>query len=374
MVSQLLNNRYRVISTLGRGGFGETFLANLIDFGAVRETMGTIVNSQGSPTSSIVIGTPGFMPSEQAAGRPVYASDIYALGLTAIYLLTQKIPQELRTDTLTGEIIWREYASSISSSFAAVLETTIKVHQRDRFPKAQAMLEALQTNSASVYSNVVSSHPATIPSPSLPLVHFPTTVTPASNTSQRGIIIAGGLIGASILAGFIISSNTSKPVEEVVVQPTPEVSSTPPVPSSSNTPKPVEETVVQPPPEVSPTPQVQNPSPLPQQAIQIPQEETSSDLGDYYFVADAAYVDTASASAEVNRLRAQGYNGAGMFWIRDYPNLSNKSLYQVYPAKFRDRDSCKSFLQAYAPRHPEAYCVFGSAANPNASPDRFYAR
>ncbi|MEM6754991.1 MAG: serine/threonine-protein kinase, partial [Cyanobacteria bacterium P01_C01_bin.38] len=41
----------------------------LIDFGAVRETMATAVNSQGSLTRSIVIGTPGYMPSEQAAGR-----------------------------------------------------------------------------------------------------------------------------------------------------------------------------------------------------------------------------------------------------------------------------------------------------------------
>jgi serine/threonine-protein kinase len=41
----------------------------LIDFGAVRETMGTMLNSQGQTTSSIVIGTPGFMSSEQAAGQ-----------------------------------------------------------------------------------------------------------------------------------------------------------------------------------------------------------------------------------------------------------------------------------------------------------------
>lgn len=32
------------------------------------------------------------MPSEQAAGRPVYSSDLYSLGLTAIYLLTGKEP------------------------------------------------------------------------------------------------------------------------------------------------------------------------------------------------------------------------------------------------------------------------------------------
>jgi serine/threonine protein kinase len=116
----------------------------LIDFGAVRETMGTIVNSQGGTASSIVIGTPGFMPSEQAAGRPLYSSDLYSLGLTMIYLLTGKFPQELELDPATGEVIWRYNAPHISSQLADVLEKAIQSHPRDRYPTAQAMLMALQ--------------------------------------------------------------------------------------------------------------------------------------------------------------------------------------------------------------------------------------
>jgi serine/threonine-protein kinase len=38
--------------------------------------MARVLISQGNPTSSIIIGTPGFMASEQAAGRPVYSSDL----------------------------------------------------------------------------------------------------------------------------------------------------------------------------------------------------------------------------------------------------------------------------------------------------------
>ena len=82
--------------------------------------MGTVLNSQGNSSRSIVIGTSGFMPSEQAAGRPVYSSDIYALGLTAIYTLTGKFPQELQSDPQTGVIIWRDYALNISPTFAAI--------------------------------------------------------------------------------------------------------------------------------------------------------------------------------------------------------------------------------------------------------------
>ncbi len=69
--------------------------------------MGTVMNSQGQPTQSIVIGTPGYMPSEQSIGRPVYGSDLYSLGLTAIYLLTGKQPSDLPTDPNSAEILWR---------------------------------------------------------------------------------------------------------------------------------------------------------------------------------------------------------------------------------------------------------------------------
>jgi len=118
----------------------------LIDFGAVRETMGTMVSSSGSPTTgSIIIGTPGYMPSEQAMGRPVYVSDLYSLGITAIYLLTGKQPQELEIDSHTREILWHSDALNVSPTLAGVIDQAITYHPRDRFTSATAMLEALQS-------------------------------------------------------------------------------------------------------------------------------------------------------------------------------------------------------------------------------------
>jgi serine/threonine-protein kinase len=116
----------------------------LIDFGAVKEVVATVVDSYGTPTSSIVIGSPGFMPLEQAAGKPVFASDLYSLGLTAIYSLTGKRPQEL-TEPLTGEVSWHKYAANISSDLAAILDKTIKPLARERYRTAKEMLEALQS-------------------------------------------------------------------------------------------------------------------------------------------------------------------------------------------------------------------------------------
>ncbi len=145
----------------------------LIDFGAVRETMGTIVNSQGESGTSIVIGTPGFMPSEQAVGRAVYSSDLYSLGLTMIYLLTGKIPQELPTDPRTGDILWQQYAPNVNPTLVTVLNKAIQPHINGRYITAKEMLAALdsttpvtiinlrQTPNNQIPVNQVNNHPFT---------------------------------------------------------------------------------------------------------------------------------------------------------------------------------------------------------------------
>ena len=129
----------------------------LIDFGAVKEAMATAVISDRAPSYSVAIGTPGYMSSEQAAGRPVYSSDLYSLGLTAVYLLTGKSPQYLRTDSRTGEVLWREAAPQIHSNLAAVLDRAIRFHPRDRFSSAQEMLAALQLSPAESAAATVAS-------------------------------------------------------------------------------------------------------------------------------------------------------------------------------------------------------------------------
>jgi serine/threonine-protein kinase len=120
----------------------------LIDFGAVKETIRTTINAAGHPTQSLVIGTPGFMPSEQAIGRPVYATDIYSLGLTAIYLLTGKYPQELETHPHTGQVIWQQFAGGISPQLAMLLTQAIEPRMSDRFTTANKMLYALKSETS----------------------------------------------------------------------------------------------------------------------------------------------------------------------------------------------------------------------------------
>ncbi|WP_414576997.1 protein kinase domain-containing protein [Anabaena sp. CCY 9402-a] len=213
----------------------------LIDFGAVRESMGTVVNSQGLPTSSIVIGTPGYMPSEQAAGRPVYSSDLYSLGLTVIYLLTGMQPQQLETDSQTGEIIWRNYAQNISPVLASVIDRAIAYHPRDRFPTAKAMLEALQGLANSIPPTQAVTRPladipvtqplATTPTPNtIPTTNQPPTSGNNQNAILIGGLIAGGLIGGSVIIGQVLTKSpqpsanqniTSSVTPQVIATPTP---------------------------------------------------------------------------------------------------------------------------------------------------------
>ncbi len=112
----------------------------LIDFGIVKEILNLDV--EGNPTSSIAMGTPGYSPLEQTFGKPVFASDLFSLGATAIYLLTGKHPNQI-TDPATGKMNWRQYASKVSDNFAAVLDKATQLFADNRYKTVQEMREDL---------------------------------------------------------------------------------------------------------------------------------------------------------------------------------------------------------------------------------------
>ncbi|WP_445635905.1 non-specific serine/threonine protein kinase [Nostoc sp. DSM 114161] len=237
----------------------------LIDFGAVRESMGTVVNSQGNPTSSIVIGTPGYMPSEQAAGRPVYSSDLYSLGMTVIYLLTGRVAQQLETDSQTGEIVWRQYASHISPMMAGIIDKAIAYHPRDRYPTARAMLDALQSIANPIPPTQPVLTQATLvsapPPQKVPVQPQPNPQNNSQNNILIGVLIAGGLIGVSIIIGQMLTKSPQQ-ITDKTVSPSPTPSTVPsPVETPSIAPSLTIET-----PKFTPTPSIpiqSTPSPTP---------------------------------------------------------------------------------------------------------------
>ncbi|MBD2742072.1 serine/threonine-protein kinase [Coleofasciculus sp. FACHB-1120] len=113
----------------------------LIDFGAVKEEMVPLSDTGGQKHTTQFIGTVGFAPPEQFSLRPVYASDIYSLGVTCLYLLSGKAPLEFDSDRSTGEIQWQD-AVSVSKDFAKILNRMLKISLRERYQSAAAIMQA----------------------------------------------------------------------------------------------------------------------------------------------------------------------------------------------------------------------------------------
>ncbi|MGA1601538.1 MAG: protein kinase domain-containing protein [Prochlorothrix sp.] len=116
----------------------------LIDFGAVKDQVNPVAANASEQTAltSYAIGTPGYAPPEQMAMRPVYSSDIYALGVTCLFLLSGKAPKDFSYDPRTGEMQWRKELD-ISDHFAKVLAKMLDASVKHRYQMANDVLQAL---------------------------------------------------------------------------------------------------------------------------------------------------------------------------------------------------------------------------------------
>ncbi len=117
----------------------------LIDFGAVKQvTSQALDDSSTLHAHTVIVGTPGYMPGEQLRGSPRMSSDVYAVGMIAIYALTGLNPAlgQLPEDENTAEIVWRD-RTSISPEFAAILEKMVAYDFRQRYPSATEALDAI---------------------------------------------------------------------------------------------------------------------------------------------------------------------------------------------------------------------------------------
>jgi protein-arginine kinase activator protein McsA len=110
----------------------------LVDFGATKTATPTALAVTGT-----VIGTQGYTAPEQALGKATFASDIYSLGVTCLYLLTRIQPFDL-FDVLEGEWVWKNYLSApVSSNLEQVLEKMIQSAVKRRYQSATELLQAL---------------------------------------------------------------------------------------------------------------------------------------------------------------------------------------------------------------------------------------
>ncbi|NJO72398.1 MAG: serine/threonine protein kinase [Leptolyngbyaceae cyanobacterium RM1_406_9] len=114
----------------------------LIDFGVVKEIVTRVqsVETEHQPTT---VGKIGYAPSEQMqSGRAYPNSDLYALAVSAVVLLTGKEPQELYDDrSLTW--YWQQWAK-VSPGFAQVLNRMLSYRPGDRYQSVSEVVQSLQ--------------------------------------------------------------------------------------------------------------------------------------------------------------------------------------------------------------------------------------
>jgi len=223
----------------------------LIDFGAVRQINQLIVNVNGDVTTTIAIGTPGYMPSEQAKGKPKLCSDVYAVGMIGIQALTGIGPQQLQEDPRTGEVIWRNLVPRVDSRFADVLDKMVRDHFSQRYQNAGEALQALLSLSTNPSGSKVKTIPV-IPQHTWPL---------PTNTTRRGLLqlvgFAGGGFALAVLSQNLLNNKSSSSSPNFP----PPSDNEPPSPESSaqkSSPEPIAES---PSPEASPKPSPETPAP-----------------------------------------------------------------------------------------------------------------
>ncbi len=112
----------------------------LVDFGASKHFISpTALNVTGT-----VIGSVQYCSLEQARGKPVFASDLYSLGVTCIHLLTNIDPLQL-LDTHENNWVWQSYLvnNPVSQELADVLNKLIVLVLKDRFQNVQEVWQVL---------------------------------------------------------------------------------------------------------------------------------------------------------------------------------------------------------------------------------------
>ncbi|MDB9349041.1 protein kinase domain-containing protein [Nodularia spumigena] len=197
----------------------------LIDFGLVKE-LATRLQFPNSTTPITSVGKLGFAPIEQMYTGEAYPhTDLYALAVTGIVLLTGKEPTDLFDSTqLTWN--WQELAQ-VNAQFAQVINKMLSHVPGDRFYSAADVIQALQIlqkpsiptpELSQVQTIAVGGRPDSVPLPVTPRQHEP-VIPPSRSSSILDSPLALGAIGSAIviLAGVgswaLVSSIRNQPTE-----------------------------------------------------------------------------------------------------------------------------------------------------------------
>ncbi|ESA36591.1 serine threonine protein kinase [Leptolyngbya sp. Heron Island J] len=118
----------------------------LIDFGLVNNTMSdslseSVTHNENLQKAVTAVGKFGYSPPEQMFGKCTPSGDLYALGVTALVLLTGKHPRNLM-DPHTLNMDWQQHAQ-ISPALGKIIAKMTRQQPQNRFQSAQEVFEQL---------------------------------------------------------------------------------------------------------------------------------------------------------------------------------------------------------------------------------------
>ncbi len=164
----------------------------LLDFGAVKFVTKAVGNTQ----SSTGIYSAGFAPPEQVSGSQVFpSSDLYALAVTCVMLLTNKAPQDL-FDSYNNTWKWRSFAQ-VSSRLGDVLDRMLRFAPADRYQSANQVLSALAPEPA------VSQPPQPLVTPPKPVARRQASLPRFSTIEMMSSALFTGFEGGVIAIALV---------------------------------------------------------------------------------------------------------------------------------------------------------------------------
>ncbi|UWU47001.1 Serine/threonine protein kinase [Limnospira platensis C1] len=143
----------------------------LVDFGASKQVRRTSMSVTGT-----VIGSAEYCAPEQAMGKPQYGSDLYSLGVTCLYLLTEVSPSNLY-DPLELQWVWREHLNDnqLSEKLGKILDRLVETVFNKRYQSVAEVWEDLRR------------YYGKSPNPTSPQTVIPETVKQTPNTTGKPV-------------------------------------------------------------------------------------------------------------------------------------------------------------------------------------------
>jgi serine/threonine protein kinase, bacterial len=170
----------------------------LIDFGGVKAGTASISQSaqraqaEVSKPNITLIGKPGYSPEEQMRqGQVSAASDLYALGVTALVLLTGQEPADLY-DSFHLKFDWHDKAQ-VSPGMTAILDKMVAYKASDRYTSAAQVLQDIQHPGSTLQAT-----------PQAPLQETPLAFGTETAGSAKTLMVAP--MGTAIASQIVLSS------------------------------------------------------------------------------------------------------------------------------------------------------------------------